>query len=154
MNLLINDSTNGLFKPEHQNVISKVLACALEFENITANPEISVSIVTNEQIQSLNQKFRGIDKPTDVLSFPLIEFDGRDKNILIAQNVLLGDIVISIQKAFEQASAYNHSIEREIGFLTAHGILHLLGYDHIDPEDEKIMFDTQNKILEKAALQR
>ena len=113
-----------------------------------------MSIVTNEQIQSLNQKFRGIDKPTDVLSFPLIEFDGRDKNLLIAQNVLLGDIVISIQKAFEQASAYNHSIEREIGFLTAHGILHLLGYDHINPDEEKIMFDRQNKILEKAGLQR
>lgn len=152
MNLLINDSTDGLFNDSYRKIISDVLNCALDIENIKCNPEISVSVVKNHEIQNLNKKFRNVDCPTDVLSFPMIDFT--NKNCLLKENVLLGDIVISIEKALEQAKNYNHSIEREIGFLTAHGILHLLGYDHIEPADEKIMFDKQNIILLKVGLER
>ena len=154
MNLLINDSTDGLFSDEYRKIIFDVLERALEIEDIKSNPEISISIVKNDEIQLLNKKFRGIDRPTDVLSFPLIDFNGYDKNVLIEENVLLGDIVISIEKVFEQAKSYNHSVERELGFLVAHGILHLLGYDHINSEDEEIMFDKQNIILLKVGLKR
>ena len=84
----------------------------------------------------------------------MIEFDEQPKDILIKKNILLGDIVISWPKVCEQAKEYGHTIEREIGFLTAHGILHLLGYDHISSEDEKIMFDKQEFILAKIGLVR
>ena len=84
----------------------------------------------------------------------MIEFNNQPKDVLIKKNILLGDIIISLPKAFEQAKEYGHTIEREIAFLTAHGILHLLGYDHINSEDEKIMFEKQKFILKKIGLER
>ena len=84
----------------------------------------------------------------------MIEFNNQPKDFLIKKNILLGDIIISLPKAFEQAKEYGHTIEREIAFLTAHGILHLLGYDHINSEDEKIMFDKQKTILASVGLKR
>ena len=154
MNLFIENHTNQILIGKHKKIISDVIRFALELENVHSKPEIGVCIVDNEEIKNLNKKFRAVDKETDVLSFPMIEFDGRPKDVLIKKNILLGDIVISLPKVFEQAKEYGHTIEREIGFLTAHGILHLLGYDHINSEDEKIMFDKQEIILAKIGLVR
>lgn len=116
---------------------------------------ISLSLITNEEIHSLNREYRQIDRPTDVISFAYL--DGiEDRNTLYqnGQVVILGDIYISTQKAIEQAEEYSHSLNRELSFLYVHGLLHLLGYDHIKKEDEEIMFDLQNKILEKEGITR
>ena len=154
MNLFIENHTNQSLNDKHKKIISDVVRFALELEDIHSEPEIGVHIVDNEEIKKLNKKFRSVDKETDVLSFPMIEFGDEPKNVLIKKNILLGDIVISWPKVCEQAKEYGHTIEREIGFLTAHGILHLLGYDHISSEDEKIMFDKQEVILAKIGLIR
>lgn len=154
MNLFIENYTNQILTDKYKKIISDVIKFALELENVHSKPEIGVYIVDNEEIKKLNKKFRSVDKETDVLSFPMIEFNDKPKDALIKKNILLGDIVISLPKVFEQAREYGHTIEREIGFLVVHGILHLLGYDHINPGDEKIMFDKQEIILAKIGLIR
>ena len=122
--------------------------------------EVSVTFTDNEGIRELNKKFREMDKPTDVLSFPLFEggvpedmeeADEGEEKIKIP----LGDIVISMEKALEQATEYGHSFEREVAFLCVHSVLHLLGYDHeLSEEDEKDMFRRQDEILEAANFKR
>ena len=154
MHLFIENRTDQILSNKHKKIIYDVITCALEIENINSKPEISVCIVDNQEIKNLNKKFRLIDKETDVLSFPMIEFNDEPKDLLIKKNILLGDIVISMSKVFEQAQEYGHTVAREIAFLTAHGILHLLGYDHMNVDDEKIMFDKQKLILKKIGLRR
>ena len=144
-----------IFDYRLKKIIFRVIKISLGLEKIYVKPQIGILILNNKQIQEINKRFRGVDKPTDVLSFPLIDFESnpdKDKNDLIKEDILLGEIVININKVFLQARDYLHSPEREIGFLTAHGILHLLGYDHIDPLEEKIMFDKQDLILKRAKL--
>ncbi len=110
-------------------LIRRCCHAVLEFENFEGSAEVSVRFVNNEQIRELNSTYRNIDRETDVLSFPLGENGVYDVNLTTGAK-LLGDIVISIEKAFEQAEIYNHTLQREIGFLTVHSMLHLLGYDH------------------------
>ncbi len=150
MNVLF---TNNTAENINIRLIEDVIKAALEYEKIKNDCEISVTIVDNEQIHQLNKQFRNIDRATDVLSFPLIDFQ---KEQLPPDNVkvYLGDIVISIERAAEQAIEYGHSLQREIGFLTAHSMLHLLGYDHMLPEEEKIMFKKQEEILKSLGLKR
>lgn len=112
------------------------------FEQVDTKEEMSVIFLTSDAIKTMNRDYRGIDKVTDVISFPDKEDD------------YIGDIFICLDRAKEQASDYNHSIEREIGFLSVHGYLHLLGYDHHIEEDEKVMFTKQEEILKKANLER
>ena len=130
----------------NEELINSVIAESLRYEGVSDNCEISVTIVDNDEIHSINLKHRGIDSPTDVLSFPLIDFE---KETLPddGSKIYLGDIIISIEKAKEQAKEYGHSLDREIGFLTAHSMLHLLGYDHMVEDEEKIMFKKQEEIL-------
>ncbi len=109
----------------------------------------NVIIIDNEQIKQINKQYRNIDKPTDVISFALEDFQDIKTPIK-----MLGDIYISIDKAKEQAIEYNHSLQRELAFLTTHGMLHLLGYDHMNEEDEKEMFENQNKILKELGYER
>lgn len=105
----------------------------------------NVIIIDNERIHEINREYRLIDKPTDVISFALEDTEE------IAMSVrVLGDIYISLDKAISQANEYNHSLLRELSFLTIHGLLHLLGYDHMEKEDEKIMFKKQEDILNEA----
>lgn len=120
---------------------------------VLCNTEVSVTIVDNEEIRKINNKFRNIDRATDVLSFPLIDFDNESLPD-DGSKIYLGDIIISIERAKEQAKEYGHSIDREIGFLTAHSMLHLLGYDHMVPEEEKEMFAKQEEILNNLGLRR
>ncbi len=129
----------------------EIIKEGLVLENIHENVEVSILLVDNEQIQELNSKHRKKDAPTDVLSFPLLtEFHNLQEDEII----YLGDIVISVERAKEQADEYGHSFKREIGFLIAHSILHLLGYDHMNEEDEKCMIDKQEEILNNIGLTR
>lgn len=106
------------------------------------NSEISITFVDNQEIQNLNKTYRNIDKATDVLSFPF------DNSFNLPVEVL-GDIVISTEKAESQAKEYENTLNREIGFLITHGLLHLLGYDHENEEDEKEMFGLQKQLLKE-----
>lgn len=117
---------------------------------IKCDPIVSVSLVDNKYIHRINKKYRHIDRPTDVISFAFLD-DGHqyDKVLYKEGMVALGDIYISVEKANEQANEYGHSIKRELCFLFTHGLLHLLGYDHINKEDEEKMFSLQDKILEQ-----
>ncbi len=110
-------------------LIRRSCTAVLTYENFPSNAEVSVSFVNDKQIHELNLKYRNMDKPTDVLSFPLGDGKNYDKNPETG-DCLLGDIVISLETAERQALIYNHSLEREIGFLTVHSMFHLLGYDH------------------------
>lgn len=110
-------------------LIRRCCHAVLELEEFDGSAEVSVSFVDNEQIRELNKEYRNIDKETDVLSFPLGDNGVYDINLDTGAK-LLGDIVISMEKAVEQAKLYNHPLQREIGFLTVHSMLHLLGYDH------------------------
>ena len=116
---------------------------ALKHENAESR-FLSVVLTTDENIHGYNREYRSVDRPTDVLSFPADEGD----DLLAPPNGFLGDIMISIPRAREQAKALGHSTEREILFLTVHGVLHLLGYDHMRPEDEQIMLPVQRSIVE------
>ena len=110
---------------------------------------MSIIIVDNEKIHEINKQYRNIDRPTDVISFALEEDETIDEPFKT-----LGDIYISIDKVYEQAKEYNHSIKRELFFLVTHGFLHLLGYDHMTKEDEEEMFTLQEKILDSYGVKR
>lgn len=116
--------------------------------------ECSVTFVSNERIQEINKDYRNKNQPTDVISFALEEGGDPINFEEDGQPRVLGDIIISVPKAREQAKEYGHSFERELGFLATHGFLHLLGYDHMNPEDEKEMFGLQDFILESFGLKR
>ena len=129
------------FLPEYEELVKKAVEAALAYEEWEYDCEVSVTFTDNESIRELNREYRDIDRATDVLSFPMDD-EG--------DNSVLGDIVISLERAKEQAEEYGHSLSREISFLTVHSVLHLLGYDHeTGEEDEKEMFAKQEDILNK-----
>jgi probable rRNA maturation factor len=150
------DETNEVDR-KHLELVSGLLAHAASLEiGEGTDSELSVTFTTNEAIQKLNDIYRGKNAPTDVLSFPMEEPGEGEVNIPNEPGIprMLGDIVISIDKAREQAESYGHSFERELGFLAVHGFLHLLGYDHMTPEAEKQMFQKQEDILKSHGLER
>lgn len=131
-------------KVENLEILEPLLTYALEVENVD-NLEFNVIIINNEEIHKINKEYRGIDRPTDVISFALEDY----KDIKYENDYrVLGDIYISIDKVREQAKEYGHSEKRELAFLAVHGLLHLLGYDHMKKEDEKVMFSKQELILD------
>ncbi len=147
----IDEDLEQHFNFDLNEVSYKIIKEGLVLENIHENVEVSILLVDNEQIQELNSRHRKKNVPTDVLSFPLLtEFDNLNEDEII----YLGDIVISVERAKEQADEYGHSFKREIGFLIAHSILHLLGYDHMTDEDEKNMIEKQEEILNNIGLTR
>lgn len=127
----------GKFYADIETAILKVLNIEGHFENV----EVSLTFVTNEQIRELNREYRGIDHETDVLSFPI------DDSFDVDGPLLLGDIVISVEKAVEQAADFGHSLKREILYLVVHSMLHLLGYDHIEETDAVVMRALEKKIM-------
>ena len=138
-----NESLNN-----YQEVYLSLLTKTLEHLSLNFDPYVSVTIVDNEYIHEINRTYRHIDRPTDVISFAFLDDNpNRDKLFQSKQMVVLGEIYISYQKAEEQAKAYGHSLDRELSFLFVHGLLHLLGYDHMTEEDEKVMFRLQEEIL-------
>ena len=148
------DETNQL-SDEQMEQIEKLLDFAADKENVEDNSEVSVTFVSNERIHEINREFRDKDAPTDVISFAMEEL-GEGEIQLIGDLLprVLGDIIISIPKAEEQAKEYGHSFIRELGFLSVHGFLHLLGYDHMEMEEEVKMFSRQKEILDVYGLTR
>lgn len=161
MNIEIRNEQN-LFEINEDitEVVEKAVKTSLEYMGFEYDAEISVMFVDNSKIHELNKIHRGIDRATDVLSFPMFEYD-EDGNIIeefadFSDNdeLVLGDIVISLERAKEQSEEYGHSLEREVGFLTVHSMLHLLGYDHLTSEEEAEMFGYQTDILNEMGLKR
>lgn len=132
----------------YKEIYEELLTKALKHLKLNFNPYVSVTLVDNEFIHNINRDYRHIDRPTDVISFAFLDgTEGKDKIFQSGEMVVLGEIYISFDKAREQAVSYGHSLDRELKFLFVHGILHLLGYDHMTPEDEKVMFALQDEIL-------
>jgi probable rRNA maturation factor len=148
------DETNEM-KDESIKDMEELLNFAQKKLEITEPCELSITFVNNDRIQEINREYRGKDKPTDVISFAMEEL-GEGEIQISGGNMprVLGDIIISTDKAREQAEDYGHSVERELGFLAVHGFLHLLGYDHETEADEKEMFDLQRRILDEYGLER
>ncbi|WML30665.1 rRNA maturation RNase YbeY [Neobacillus sp. OS1-32] len=156
MTLLIDtmDETKELTEQQLLE-IERLLNFAAQKQNIKEHSEVSVTFVTNERIQEINREYRDKDAPTDVISFAMEEMGEGEVEVLGAGLPrVLGDIIISVPKAKEQAAEYGHSFARELGFLAVHGFLHLLGYDHMNEADEKEMFTLQKEILNEYGLTR
>ncbi len=155
-----NDQSKFKVTKKIRDLVRLSVKTALEYMEFPQNCEISVMFCDNERIRRLNRNHRNIDRATDVLSFPLFEYDENGEIIQDELDfnpngeMILGDIVISLERAEEQAEEYGHSFEREIGFLTVHSMLHLFGYDHMTEEDEEEMFEYQREILEEMGLTR
>ena len=130
-------------------IIDKLISFALNYLNIE-NAVLNIIIVDNETIHKINKEYRNIDRPTDVISFALED----NKDFIDIGYRILGDIYISIEKVREQSINYNHSFLRELSFLSIHGLLHLLGYDHMNEEDEKEMFELQELILNEFGIKK
>ncbi|MDU5080562.1 rRNA maturation RNase YbeY [uncultured Tissierella sp.] len=128
---------------EISEIIQKVVNEVLSFENKSLDCEVSVSFVDNQEIKELNREYRGVDKDTDVLSFPM------EDEFFIEGPILLGDIIISMEKALEQSEDFGHSFYREIAYLTAHSMFHLLGYDHMEDEEKSIMREKEKEIMKR-----
>ena len=134
---------------EYEEIYSSLVSRTFNHLKLKFDPIISVSLVDNEFIHKMNREYRGIDRPTDVISFAFLDNEDREALYKSKEPVCLGDIYISVDKAKEQAKEYGHSLKRELSFLFVHGLLHLLGYDHMTEEDEKVMFRLQDEILPK-----
>lgn len=149
-----NDQKKHAIKYKMQLLIRRTILETLDYEGMENDVEVSVTFVDDEGIRELNKKFRNMDKPTDVLSFPLLDYEGEsDEPFFDELCHNLGDIVISLERAMAQANEFGHSFEREVAFLTAHSMLHLLGYDHeLSDEDDADMRRRQNAIMERLGL--
>ncbi|GEL03874.1 rRNA maturation RNase YbeY [Rummeliibacillus sp. G93] len=154
LNIDFLDETEKV-KEKDIELVEKLLQHAAKILAIEDEAELSVTFVTNEAIHEINRTYRQKDAPTDVISFALEEI-GEGETPIIAEGMprVLGDIIISTDRTIEQAEEYGHSFERELGFLAVHGFLHLLGYDHMNPEDERVMFGKQDEILNSFGLTR
>jgi len=152
MNILLSNHQNKVkISDELMALIRQSIVATLESEEIYEDVEVSLLLIDNKEIKHLNNEYRNVNEATDVLSFPM--YDDLEE-ALDEDYLYLGDIVISGERAVEQAADYGHSVEREIGYLTVHSVLHLLGYDHMDEEEKKIMREREEMILEKINLKR
>ncbi|AIY83143.1 putative rRNA maturation factor YbeY [Clostridium baratii str. Sullivan] len=151
---------------EFQNKLEEVINFALKEEEVTVKAEISMLFVDNEEIREINNDTRGIDRATDVLSFPMLDYEDKkvfkemykdkefNETFMDGEELVLGDIVLSLERALEQSEEYNHSFTREACYLVVHSVLHLLGYDHMEDEDKKIMRKREEEILGKLDITR
>ena len=143
---------------EYDEVIKKVLSQCFKEENLeNSNLWITVTFTTPRKIQKINKEYRGIEKATDVLSFPMFEKNELDEKIAkkdFENEDILGDIIVSVEKVKEQAIEYGHSFERELSYMIVHGFYHLMGYDHIKEDDKKVMRPKEEKILETLKISR
>ncbi|EGO63322.1 rRNA maturation RNase YbeY [Acetonema longum] len=155
MEIIISSFDDSPVPASVTKVISSVLAMAAEVYQLTPGHEVSVTLADNQYIQELNREYRGKDRPTDVLSFALNE--GDEPEILAGPDgiaTLLGDIIISLEMAESQAREYGHSLERELAYLTVHGMLHLLGYDHEEAAEKILMRQEEESILSRLDIVR
>ena len=164
MTITIDYETSKKLEFDYEDYIHRVIEKAMDYEACPYEAEINVLITDNEQIQQINAENRGIDAPTDVLSFPMIEyetpadFDALEDMWEVFHpetgELLLGDIVLSVDKIKAQAEEYGHSVERELSFLVAHSMLHLFGYDHMEEDERAVMEQKQREILEQLSITR
>ncbi len=167
MTVLMEKEVEGEIDFDYEEDIRQVIAQVLKTEHCPYECEVNITFTDNNGIRELNREFRELDVPTDVLSFPMAEYPApSDFSILKQKNamteffnpetgeLLVGDIVISLERAAEQALEYGHSLRREICFLVAHSMLHLFGYDHIEEEERLQMEEKQEKILQELGITR
>lgn len=150
---------------DYETLEKKVIEACLDYEDCPYEAEVNILFTDNSEIRKMNMQFRGIDAPTDVLSFPNADFEVPGDFSKLEDNtadyfhpetgeLLLGDIVISVDKALSQAKEYGHSLEREIAFLTAHSMFHLFGYDHMEESERIRMEEKQHTVLDKLHILR
>ena len=169
MTINIEYETEIRLKLDYEQIIRKVIAASADYEKCPYETEVNVVLTDNRNIQEINREHRDVDCPTDVLSFPMIEYETpSDFAGMEAQmdanpedyfnpdsgELMLGDIVISVEKVMEQAEKYGHSEERELAFLTAHSMMHLFGYDHMEAADAAVMEAKQRAVLEQLGITR
>lgn len=164
MTILLEKETDISFEIEYEQIAREVVQAALDYVECPYECEVNIMLTDNEGIQVTNKDMRNIDAPTDVLSFPMIEFECEGDFSLAEHDIslfnattgelLIGDIMISLEKVQEQALRFNHSIKREYAFLIAHSMLHLSGYDHIEEEERLRMEYMQEEILQSIGYSR
>ncbi|MBR6223549.1 MAG: rRNA maturation RNase YbeY [Lachnospiraceae bacterium] len=165
MSVFIESEIDKKICDDQDDIIRSVIAEALIFVSCPYDCEVNVTLVDDERIRELNNEFRNIDSSTDVLSFPMIDFEtAGDFSVCESDpadyftgedgELMLGDIVISVDHVFAQAEEYGHSVKRELAFLVAHSMLHLSGYDHIDDDERLEMERMQDEILQNAGYTR
>jgi len=164
MTVIIDNEADYPFPFDLEETVRAVIREALDFESCPYEAEVNLVITDNPGIREINRSMRGIDRETDVLSFPMAEypapgdFSGLEEDPTVFDpetgELILGDIMISAEKAEQQAQEYGHSLKREIAFLTAHSMLHLMGYDHMDEEERKVMEERQEQILRLVGITR
>lgn len=150
---------------DHEKIIHDIIPEALDYEQCPYEAEVNVILTDNASIQEINRDYRQIDAPTDVLSFPMVDYEKKADFSHVEDSVedyfnpetgelILGDIIISVEKVMEQAEKYGHSRERELAFLIAHSMLHLCGYDHMEEGEREVMEQRQRDILERRGYHR
>lgn len=164
MTINIEYETDIRLDVEYEKIIDTVVNASIDYEECPYEAEVNVILTDNKAVHEVNLETRGIDSPTDVLSFPMNEyetpadFDALEDDPCAfnpeSGELLLGDIMISVEKVMSQAEEYGHSIKRELGFLVAHSMLHLFGYDHMEEDEREIMENKQREILERIGLKR
>ena len=151
--IYFNNSQEGPVSYALKMLIRRSVIATLDYEGYSNDCEVSVTLTDNEGIHALNKQYRSIDAPTDVLSFPLVEYENTEEPP-VDDATMLGDIVISLERAEEQAEEFGHSFEREVAFLTVHSMLHLLGYDHVNSEaEDEEMRSRQRDIMKTLGLE-
>lgn len=165
MSIFIENETEIILDFDYEEIINKVINYSLDFIDFPYEAEINVVLTDNVGIHEVNKEFRNIDRPTDVLSFPMLEYnvpadfdsiDEDDETIFNPETgeILLGDIMISLDKVKEQADEFGHSTLRELAFLVAHSMLHLFGFDHMEDEEKVIMEEKQRLIMDGLGIYR
>ena len=165
MSLLIEAEVEVKFEFDYEELAGRVVEFALEHEEFPYECEVNLTLTDDDGIHEINREYRQIDNPTDVLSFPMLSYETAGDFSKLEEDyddnfnpdtgeIMLGDIIISVDKVFEQAQNYGHSVEREFAFLILHSMLHLFGYDHMTPEEAAVMEEKQKVILEKMQILR
>ena len=164
MSLLIESEVEVKFDFDYEDLANCVVEAALDYEAFPYECEVNLTLTDNNGIWEINREYRNIDNPTDVLSFPMLSYETAGDFSKLEDDdtnfnpdtgeIMLGDIIISIDKVLEQAKNYGHSTEREFAFLILHSMLHLFGYDHMTEEDAAVMEGKQRSILEKMQILR
>ena len=164
MSLLVETEVQVKFDFDYEVLANRVVEAALDYEAFPFECEVNLTLTDNDGIWEINREYRNIDNPTDVLSFPMLSYETAGDFSKLEDDdtnfnpdtgeIMLGDIIISVDKVVEQAGNYGHSTEREFAFLILHSMLHLFGYDHMTPEDAAVMEEKQRNILEKMQILR
>ena len=165
MSFYLEEEVEVKFTFNYKELAERIVDFCLDYSEFPYEAEVNLTLTDNNGIHQINKEFRQIDRPTDVLSFPMLNYETPGEFAFLDEEdnddfnpdtgeAMLGDIVISVDKVFEQAESYGHSVEREYAFLITHSMLHLFGYDHMEEEEAKVMEAKQKDILQKMNILR